>query len=273
MFIGISLFNLFNLLYHFFMVRNLPPVDYGHLNTLMAVFMLITVPANTVQTTVTKFVSSFHAKRRYDLVRSLLKYLLFLTSMVALAIFLIIFLGSGPLASFLKISPRGLIILLGALLFFAMVIPVPWGGLQGLQKFGSLTLNLIINGVLKLLLGICFIVLGLGVLGAVSAIVLSYGATIFLSLLMLKMSLPKVGPWVDGDRNSQNSNPSYVSEMYRYFLPTGITLLCFMVLTNIDLILVKHFFKPIEAGYYSIAQMVGKIILFFAHPSGDGHVS
>ena len=39
-----------------------------------------------------------------------------------------------------------------------------------------------------------------------------------------------------------------------------------MVLTNIDLILVKHFFTPIEAGYYSIAQMVGKIILILPIP-------
>ncbi|MDP2969081.1 MAG: capsular biosynthesis protein, partial [Deltaproteobacteria bacterium] len=53
MFIGISLFNLFNLLYHFFMVRHLAPVDYGQLNTLMALFMLITVPGNTVPTTIT----------------------------------------------------------------------------------------------------------------------------------------------------------------------------------------------------------------------------
>jgi len=39
-----------------------------------------------------------------------------------------------------------------------------------------------------------------------------------------------------------------------------------MVLTQIDLILVKHFFTPIEAGYYSIAQMVGKVILFLPLP-------
>ncbi len=64
MFIGISLYNLFNLLFHLFMVRSLPPVDYGHLNTLMALSMFISVPANTIQTTVTKFVSSFQIRQR-----------------------------------------------------------------------------------------------------------------------------------------------------------------------------------------------------------------
>jgi len=39
-----------------------------------------------------------------------------------------------------------------------------------------------------------------------------------------------------------------------------------MILTQIDLILVKHLFTPIEAGYYSIAQIVGKMILFLPLP-------
>jgi len=266
MVIGVGLFNIFNLLYHFFMVRALPPIEYGHLNTLMAVFMVCSVPASTVQTTVTKFISSFHAQKRYDLVKNLLKHLLLLTSIVALSIFLLIFLMSGSITHFLRISPPSLAILLGLLLFFAMVIPIPWGGLQGLQKFNSLTFNLIINGVLKLFLGICFILLGLGVFGALSAIVLSYIVTTFSSLIMLKRDMPREKVWLMRSGNSQNLNPSYLSEVYHYFLPVGVTLLCFMVLTNIDLILVKHFFRPIEAGHYSIAQMVGKIILFLPVP-------
>ena len=59
MFIGIGLFNLFGLLYHFFMLEYLPPIDYGHLNALIALFMMISVPASTVQTTVTRFVFIF----------------------------------------------------------------------------------------------------------------------------------------------------------------------------------------------------------------------
>lgn len=263
---GVGLFNFFNFLYHLYMVRALTPIEYGHLNTIMAVFMVISVPASTLQTTVTKFVSSFNAQKRYDLIRNLLKHLIFITSIIALVIFIIIFLISGQLTNFLKISPRSLIVLLGALLSFAMVIPIPWGGLQGLQKFGSLTFNLIMNGVLKFLLGILFILLGLGIFGALSAIVLSYVATTFLSLMMLKIENPQKNLNNTINENSQEFNPHYFQEVYHYFLPAGLTLLSFMILTNIDLILVKHFFKPVEAGYYSIAQMVGKIILFLPIP-------
>jgi len=148
-----------------------------------------------------------------------------------------------------------------------MIIPIPWGGLQGLQKFISLTINLILNGGLKFIIGVCFIILGLVVFGALSAIIISYIVTIFISLIMLKAEISKGVAFVTKNKeNLRKFNNSSLSEMYYYFLPIGITLLCFMMLTNIDLILVKHFFKPIEAGYYSIAQMVGKIILFLPIP-------
>ena len=35
-----------------------------------------------------------------------------------------------------------------------------------------------------------------------------------------------------------------------------------MLLVNFDMILVKYFFTPLESGFYSLAQMVGKIFLF-----------
>jgi O-antigen/teichoic acid export membrane protein len=266
MFIGIGLFNLFGLLYHFFMLRMLPPIDYGHLNALITLFMIISVPASTVQTTITKFVSTFQAKNQLDRVKSLLHHLLLLMLVIGLSLFLLISLGSSFIASFLQISSYGLILLLGASLFFAMVIPVPWGGLQGLQKFGSLALNLILNGGSKCVLGIVFVSLGLGVSGALSAVVVSYLITVILSHLILKMSLSQEEKRVNPELNPVERNGTDFSKVYTYFFPVGLTLLCFMALTNIDLILVKHFFLPIEAGYYSIAQMVGKIIFIFSFP-------
>jgi len=266
MFIGIGLFNLFGLVYHFFMLRMLPPIDYGHLNVLITLFMILSIPAGTVQTTATKFVSSFQTKNQLNRVESLLHHLLLLMLIIGLFLFLLISLGSLFISSFLQISSYGLILLLGASLFFAMVIPVPWGGLQGLQKFGSLALNLILNGGSKCVLGIVFVSLGLGVSGALSAVVVSYFITTVLSYLILKMSLSQEKEKADSESNPIERDRIDFSKIYAYSLPVGLTLFCFMALTNIDLIWVKHFFLPIEAGYYSIAQMVGKIIFIFSFP-------
>ncbi len=262
MFIGFGLFNLFSLLYHFFMIRILPPIDYGHLNTLIALFMLITVPANTVQTTITKFV----AKAQYHHARGYLRHFFLLMAAVASSILILVTLGSSLLSTFFQINSRFLIILTGIALFFAMMTPVSNGGLQGLQEFGSLSLSLFMNGALKLIFGIFFVFLGWGLLGAMGAIAVAYLATAFLSFFLLYFFLNTQREKVSIEKNSTDGGPLDVSEAYQYFFPVGLTLSCFMVLTNIDLILVKHFFTPIEAGYYSISQMVGKIVLFLPLP-------
>jgi O-antigen/teichoic acid export membrane protein len=266
MFIGMGLFNVFNLLYHLFMVRFLSPVDYGQLNTLIALFMVISVPASTVQTTVTKFISSFQAQNRFSQIKKLLQHLLILMSIIGLSFFLLAILGSRFFSSFLQISSYRLIILFGLGLFFAMVLPIPSGGLQGLQKFGSMAFSLIINGGLKFGLGSLFVFLGLGVVGAMGAFTICYMVTVFLSLIILGISLPREKSESRREQDIKKPDLSYISGVYQYFLPVGITFLCFMVLTNIDLILVKHFFTPIEAGYYSIAQVVGKIVLLLPVP-------
>jgi O-antigen/teichoic acid export membrane protein len=266
MFFGLGLFNVFNLLYHFFMVRSLSPADYGHLNTLVALFTIASVPAGTVQVTVTKFFASLNAQNHYHQAILLFRHFLLLMFIIALSFFLLISLGSSYISSFLQISSRGLVILLGVSLAFAMVIPVSWGGLQGLQKFGLLSLNLITNGGLKFALGIVSVFWGLGLFGAVGAIALSYLITAILSTIVLGVILLKEKGVTHQEIVPMKSVPFKISEVYHYFFSAGWALLCFMMLTNMDLILVKHFFTPVEAGYYSVAQMVGKIILFLPLP-------
>jgi len=264
--IGMGVYNLFNLLYHLFMVRFLLPVDYGHLNTLIALFMVISVPASTVQTTVTKFVSSFRTKNRFSQMRKLLRHLLILMSIVGFSIFLLFALGSGFISSFLQISSSMLIVLFALGLIFAMVLPIPWGGLQGLQRFGSMAFNLMINGGLKFVLGSLFVFLGFGVLGAMAGFTFCYVVTFFFSLILLRIYLRREESESRNGQDVGERDPSYISGVYRYLLPVGISLLCFRILTSIDLILVKHFFTPIEVGYYSVSQMIGRVVLFLPIP-------
>ena len=266
MFVGTGLFHLFNLLYHLFMIRALPPTDYGNLNTLVSLFLVISVPSGTVQNTVVRFFSSFRVQNRYGQAIELLRRFLVLMAVVTLSFFLLVVLMSSHISSFLQISSRGLVILFGLSLVFSMILPILWGGLQGLEKFGFYTLSLISNSGLKLVFGILFISFGFGIFGAMSAVAVSYFVTMIISLFMIGVSLNKEKTAALPGGIAKNSSPSNFSEVYHYSFSAGFVLLCFMVLTNIDLILVKHFFTPIEAGYYSIAQMVGKAILILPIP-------
>jgi O-antigen/teichoic acid export membrane protein len=265
-FIGVGFYNLCNLFYHFIMVRMLSPIDYGHLNTLLAIFMAISVPANTLQTASIRFVSFFLVHQHIQKIKALLRHLLIVMVIIASLLLFLLLLANTAISSFLKIDSWSLVTLLGISLFFGLIIPVPWGGLQGLQRFGSFSANLILNGVSKLLFGFIFIRIGWGVEGAMGAIGLAYLITTLLSLFMLTKGLSDNRCLMAQESSPVQTEPLPLTEFYAYFLPAGLTFFCFLVLTNIDLILVKRLFTPLEAGHYSIAQMAGKIVLFLPLP-------
>lgn len=265
MFLAVTIFNILSLLYQLYMVRNLNPINYGVLNSLFSVLMIVSIPSGTVQTVVTKFISTFYANNHHERINLLLLSFAKKTSVFGLIIFLILILGSRSISSFLQITSPLLIVILGAITFLSIMLPLAQGGLQGLQKFGYLGLTMITNGCLKLLLGIIFVSIGFGVTGAMSALAISTFIALLLSFIMLASVLPK--PLVltsDSSQDKQNNTASEMNfpDIYRYFYATASVFLCYMLLTNIDVLLVKHYFSPLEAGYYSIAQMAGKIILF-----------
>lgn len=265
MFLAVAIFNVTCLLYQLYMVRNLSPINYGVLNSLFSILMIVSIPSSTLQTVVTKFVSTFYASKHHEKINLLLRSFLKKTSIFGLVIFSILFFCSKSISSFLQIDSPLLIVILGAVTFFSIILPLGYGGLQGLQKFGYLGLAMIINGCSKLLLGIIFVSIGFGVIGAMSALVISTFITISLSFIMLVSVLPKpLSLPPDSSQFKSNAHDPEInfSEIYRYFYVTASVFLCFMILTNLDVVLVKHFFKPLDAGYYSIAQMAGKIILF-----------
>ncbi len=265
MFLAVAVFNIFNLLYQLYMVRNLSPVNYGVLNSLFSILMIVSIPSGTLQTVVTKFISTFCAINHHERINLLLYSFAKKTIVFSLVALLVLIFGSRSIASFLQITSSRLIMVLGVVTFFSILLPLSQGGLQGLQKFGYLGLTMIINGGLKLLFGIIFVSVGFGVMGAMSALGIATFIALLLSLVMLASVLPRPLASIPGFLRFKSNNPepeTNFSEVYKYFYPVATVFFCFMILTSMDVVVVKHFFKPLEAGYYSIAQMAGKIILF-----------
>jgi len=269
-FFAVSLGSLFNLLYQWYMVRNLTKVDFGILDSLLALLLYISVPTGTLQTAITKFTSSFHGLNQWNKIKIFLSRFGKMVFLFGLAFFLIIALGSGYISSFLQIPSAAPVVIIGVLVLLSLMLPLTLGGLQGLQIFGWFGLNGIVGTGLKLIMGIIFVSLGFGVMGALGAYILASLTMILLSFVPLrrfileksKLSADSIGAANPGD-SSEEIN---FVEIYKYFLPVAITLLCFINLINVDIILVKHFFPPIEAGYYAVARMVGKVILFLPAP-------
>ncbi len=266
MFLATSIGSLFNLSYQLYMVRHLTPVDYGILNSLLALLLVISVPAGTFQATITKYIASFHAHNHWGKIKFFLFKFAKIVSVFGFVFFLIFTLGSKYISSFLQIPSSAPVLIIAVLLLLSVILPLTLGGLQGLQMFGWMGLNMIMSGGVKLTMGVILVSLGFKVMGALSAYILASVAMVFLSFFPLKRFILKnlkISVVSIETTNPGNSLDKIdYTEVYKYFLPVAITLLCFMALVNGDIILVKHFFSPLEAGYYSIAQMAGKIILF-----------
>jgi len=244
--------SLCNLLYQLYMVRKLSTIDYGILNSLFSLIMIVSVPTGTFQTVITKFVSSFHGRDELGKIKFLLSKAIRNVSLFAVSLFLILILLSKFISDYLRISSIIPVIIASVIIAFSLFIPISLGALQGLQRFNKMGFIMAIGGMLKLSLGILLVLAGLGVAGALGGFAAAVLFTFVLSTIPIIGFFSHHTPLQEVD----------MSEVYRYVVPTALTWLAFMSLTNIDIILVKHFFSPQEAGYYSIASMLGKIVLF-----------
>ena len=133
-----------------------------------------------------------------------------------------------------------------------IICPVLLGTLQGLQKFFYFGTDMMIGGIGKLFFGILLVYAGLRLNGALLGLALATLAAFLFAIFPLRHQFAL--PQTDCDFS--------LSPIYGYFFPVGLMLLCFVVLTNIDLVLVKHFFDSSQAGHYAAASIVAKIILF-----------
>jgi len=250
-FVASTLSNISAYLFHVYMGRHLSPADYGILYTLLALLMMVSVPGTTIQTVITKYASHFKAHNQYGKIRFLFFHFLKKLSLYGGIGFLIFIAFSGHIARFQQIPTRTPVIIVGFILLSGVVSPVAGGIVLGLQRFNYLGWSMILGMFLRLISGIILVMIGFGVNGALSASIIGmFFALFIISWPIRSLFQEKANERVD------------FKEIYRYSAPVILTLLCFMILTNVDVVLVKHFFSPLEAGNYSAAALVGRIILF-----------
>ena len=142
--------------------------------------------------------------------------------------------------------------ILAALLAFSWLIPVCIGILQGLELFPWFNSVTVSTGALKLILALIFIGLGFGVSGALGALLVANISSLIVCGFGLK------------DFLFLKSEPASINfrEFYSYLFPVALITFCYMLLVGYDLYQVRLSFSLEQSGLYSLAQMVGKILLF-----------
>jgi O-antigen/teichoic acid export membrane protein len=251
MFVATTLSNISGYLFYVYMLRHLTAVDFGILYAMLALLAIVFVPALAIQTVIAKYTSHFKVHNQYGKIRFLFLHSLKRISLYGGIGFLIFLVFSDHIARFEQLPSRLPVVIVGFILLFSVISPTLRGIIQGLQRFGYLGWSMILDMFLRLIFGIMLVMVGYGVNGALSASIIGIFFALLVSFWPLRsLSAPKTPEKID------------FREIYRYSAPVIGALACFFVLTNIDVILVKHFFSPLEAGNYSAVALVGKIIIF-----------
>jgi len=243
---------IFNYGYHLAMVRMLGPSDYGILFSLTSLFMIVSLPANTIQTIISKYVSSFNArgesgKISYLLIRMLKR----LSSFLGVA-FVVYVLSSRFIANYLNIPVVSPVIIIGVVLFFGILLPINYGALQGLERFGPFGFVQVSGAFARIFFGVIFVLIGWSVNGALFACLVSSLVILFTTYWYLR-DVWCVRPY---DTNIGKT------VIYQYMIPVSISYIAFGIITYIDVVIVKHYFSALNAGYYSTVSMLGKAFLF-----------
>jgi O-antigen/teichoic acid export membrane protein len=242
MLFGSSLVSAVNFGYNIAVARLLGPVAFGHAAAAVTLLMLVSAITLAFQLVCAKFVARNEtAAAKSQVYRQLLRRAWIVGILLGSGLCA----ASGVVAQYLHLPSAALVIVLSAGIAFYIPLGVRRGGFQGVCAFSRLTANFILEVLVKFLGAIVLMELGYGVLGAVSAIAASVMLAYFLPPTPLELTArPEAGV------------PASFSE--------GMQAIVFFVgqviINNIDILLVKHFFSPDQAGVYAAVALVGRVV-------------
>ncbi len=229
-------------LYQVYVGRALGPSEYGVFASLFAMFYLLSIVANTIGTSVTRFVASGENLEHflYPALKSFFKI-----SLVSAVVFLAI---SPLLADFLRIKDVKFYIIIALLLIVTWELSVFSGTLRGLEEYFKLGVVRLSASFFKLIFGAFLIYLGYKSFGALLGVLLGSLISFSIATIYLRKFIKKAN--------------KKLKSLYAYSLPVFLGMLLLSLPTNLDLIIVRRLF-PELSGIYASLTVLGKIVYFF----------
>src|SRR6266540_260789 len=252
-----------NYAFNLVMLRLLEPAAYGALGALLAVILIGTVPGLALQAVVARHTALRAGDRRA--VAELWSRTLVAVSWVSLGLGLAVAAAAPALAAFLHLGS-----IVPALWLAANILPLPLvsalqGMLQGVQRFGALAAALLLNAGARLAVGVGLVAAGHGVDGALAASVAGSVLAMLLPLTLLRPMLagrgvpsgaPPGGPAVPS--GAPRPAPA-TAALGREVGAAALAFLGLLLLTNVDLLLARHYLAAEPSGLYAAGAVVAKI--------------
>ena len=246
MLVGSGLVSAVNFGYNIAVARLLGPLGFGNAAAVVTLLMLGSAITLAFQLVCAKLVARSETPGGRAAVFSLLMRRAW---MVGILLGSALALLSRTIAAYLNLPSSSLVIILAAGVAFYVPLGVKRGGFQGVCAFSRLTVNFIVEALTKFLGAIVLIELGYGVLGAVGAIAASVILAYFVPLMPAELkALPETGQ----------------TASFREGMQAIVFFVGQVIINNVDILLVKHFFPPDIAGLYAAVALVGRVVYMLA---------
>ncbi len=256
-FIGFFISSILSFILNLFLVRSFSASDYGSYASLLSLFVLLGVPAQSLTTVIVRFATDYFAKDKLDESKTLYLRLLLFATILSIFVFLGFAIFSAPIKDFLHLDNIWYVILTGFIISVGYLSIVNTAFLQSLLKFPLISVLSVTGGVLRTTTGVLLVLLGFKVFGALCAILVAFLFPFLFTFIPLSFLIT---------RKKSKDIIFPTREIIRYAFPTSIAILSLNSFVTTDVILVKHFFSAHDAGLYGGLSLIGKVIFYFTGP-------
>lgn len=222
--------------------RALGPADFGHVSAMVTLLMLASGITLSFQMVGAKFIARNQSGAGKIAVFRRLHRRAWLAGLAVGGTLAAV---SPWLATALQMPSPWLLVIMSAGIAVFIPVGVRRGQFQGLCQFPRLAGNFVLEAAVRLAAAVALIAVGFGVFGAVGAIALSVLAAYLLPPL---------------SRQPVESEGTFIPPSVHEGMQAAVFFLGKVVINNVDVLLVKYFFPPREAGIYAAVALIGRVI-------------
>lgn len=246
-------------LYHPLLVRFMNIEDFGEAQSLISLYTQLGVLVGVFGIIVTNLTSNYENIQERDVVISALYKIAYcIIGVIAFAIMI----SSAFLRDFFQFSSLAPFISLALLLLAGVSFTFRRSFLQGINNFSAMSWAGIIFAAGKVVFSVILVLIGLHSFGAISGLLIAQALSLFYVYLKTRNDFHVY-------LFKKNNLRQVIKNEYRYAMLILLSTASVTFLYTADVLMVKHWFLPEDAGLYSGIATIARII-FFATVSVSG---
>ncbi|HEY5531791.1 MAG TPA: oligosaccharide flippase family protein [Candidatus Anoxymicrobiaceae bacterium] len=258
MIVATTLAGVLNYVFSIIMTRMLGEAGaFASFNSLNSIFLIVSMGAVSFQTVITKYVAEYEITEEPHKTKALVEAFSRWLVILAVAVLAVSIAVAWPLGRLLKLDSPVFVIIMGTSLAVTLYLTLPYGLLQGQQRFIGLGTASIASAVLRIVAGVVLVELGLGVYGAL-------GAATVAGVIVATAIIYYYRDFLRG--KAEKIEDFHPAKALWTLIPVAVGVFLVIFMTQIDVVLVKALKTGAQADLYSYAALAGKAVLFF--PAG-----